>query len=313
MHMMSQAAAPPSGRLSEALGHGKPSMSFEFFPPKTDDAAQRLYRSLTALAPLAPTFVSVTYGAGGTTRRRTHELVLRIHRETNLTVVPHLTCIGSSRRDITEIVAAYAEEGISSLLALRGDPPRDAQESNDASSDFPFAVDLIRFVRREFPQLSVGAACYPEGHKDTPNRLREIDLLKEKVDAGADWLTTQLFFDNHEFYDFRERCTLSGIEVPILAGIMPVTSRVGMVRMAELSPGTRFPAGLLRSVNAAADDGEVSEAGMAWATGQVHDLLSGGVDGVHFYTLNRSKPTIRIYESLGLGGAPPRGTERNRR
>jgi len=306
--MSFQARRPVSGKVADALGRGKPSMSFEFFPPKTEDAARRLYASLKALVPLEPTFVSVTYGAGGTTRQRTHELVLRIHRETNLTVVPHLTCVGSTREETARIIGDYADEGIASILALRGDSPAARPDAvsppeGDRAGDFPYAVDLVRFIRREFPRMCVGAACYPEGHKDTPNRLAEMDLLKEKVDAGVDWLTTQLFFDNHEFYDFKARCELSGIDVPILAGIMPITSREGMTRMAELSPGTRFPAPLLRSLYDAADDGSIRDAGMEWATRQVVDLLSRKVDGIHFYTLNRSKPTLRIYEHLGLHGA----------
>lgn len=308
MSIALQAPGPVSGKLVDVLGQGRPSMSFEFFPPKTEAAARRLYASLKALVPLKPTFVSVTYGAGGATRRLTHEVVLRIHRDTSLTVVPHLTCIGSTREQTARIVADYADEGIASILALRGDPPRSREQPSrevEHEGDFRYAVDLIAFIRREFPGMCVGAACYPEGHRETPNRLIEMDLLKAKVDAGADWLTTQLFFDNHEFYDFRERCTLAGMSVPILAGIMPITSMEGMERMAELSPGTRFPAPLLRSVYDAGDEGAVSEAGLEWATRQVIDLLSTGVDGVHFYTLNRSKPTLHIYENLDLSKAEP--------
>lgn len=277
------------------------SISFEFFPPKTEESAERLYNSIEELVPLEPTFVSVTYGAGGTTRKLTRELVIRIRRKTGLTVVPHLTSVGSSKDEIAEIVGSYYDEGIRNVLALRGDPPKDAPEDfsfEDAA--FPYAQDLVRFIKREFPKMCVGGACYPEGHKETPNRLTELEFLKEKVDAGTDWMVSQMFFDNQEYYDFVARCRLAGIDVPILAGIMPVSTRKGMQKMAELSPGTRFPAGLLKAVDRVTDDSQVRNVGNFWATGQVHELLENEVDGIQFYTLNRSKPTLEIYKSLGL-------------
>ena len=312
-------------RVESLIHRADVSASFEFFPPKSEEAAERLYRSISELIPLEPTFVSVTYGAGGTTRRLTHELVIRIRRMSGLTVVPHLTCLGCDRDEIARIVGTYYDEGIRNILALRGDPPREpdtedrglqfdpaepVQGCAEVSWAFPYAADLVRFIRREFPDISIGAACYPEGHRETPNRLLEMEYLRAKVDAGVDWLVTQLFFDNREFYDFEARCRLAGIEVPILAGIMPITSRKGMFRMAELSPGTRFPAGLLKAIGRVADDAMVRNVGTMWATGQVLDLLENEVDGIHFYTLNRSKPTLEIYRSLGL--ADPGGLEPER-
>ncbi len=286
-------------KVSEILERVKMSISFEFFPPKTEKSAEELFRTVDELIPLTPTFVSVTYGAGGTTRRLTHELVVKIGKMTGITVVPHLTCVGSTKDEIFDIVGQYQDGGIENIMALRGDPPKGETHFVPEKNGFSNATELIRFVRREFPGLGIGAACYPEGHRDTPNRLVEMDYLKEKVDAGADYLTTQLFFDNHEFFDFKARCDFYGINVPILAGIMPIVSRKGMVKIAELSPGTRFPAGLLDAVHRV-DEPNVRRVGIHWATQQVFELLAYKVAGIHFYTLNRSKPTLEIYESLGL-------------
>jgi methylenetetrahydrofolate reductase (NADPH) len=158
----------------------------------------------------------------------------------------------------------------------------------------------VALIRKTFPNMGIGVAAYPEGHAETPNRLREMDYLKAKVDAGADFVCTQFFFDNHDFYDFCERCRIAGVTVPILAGIMPVTSLKGMTRMADLAAGTHFPARLLKALSRAEDDEHVEKVGVHWATEQVSDLIDNGVKGVHFYTLNKSKATLRIYDSLGV-------------
>jgi len=289
-----------SDRVGQIVSRDNTSISFEFFPPKTEKASEQLFRSIEKLIPLKPSFVSVTYGAGGTTRKLTHELVLRIHKMTGISVVPHLTCVGCSRKEIAQIMGTYIDEGIYNILALRGDPQEGEEPVNLRDSDFPYALDLIQFIKKEFPEVSVGAACYPEGHRETPNRLKEMRLLKEKVDAGIEWLITQMFFDNYEFYDFVSRCRMLGIDIPILAGIMPITSKKGMEKMADLSPGTRFPAKLLYSIDQVSDDSLVKNVGVQWATQQVLDLLANQVEGVHFYTLNKSKPTIDIYRNLGL-------------
>ena len=294
-------AGTAKNNVGKIINRGKsPSISFEFFPPKTEEAAETLFRSIERLVPLNPSFVSVTYGAGGTTRQLTHELVLRIRKTTNLTVVPHMTCVGCTKDDMHRIIGEYVDEGITNMLALRGDPPKGEDASIFDQCDFPYALDLIEFIKKEFPSVCVGAACYPEGHKETPNRLREMDLLKKKVDSGVEWLVTQMFFDNHEYYDFVERCRMLGINIPILAGIMPIASKGGMDKMAELSPGTRFPAKLLQGIDWVDDDSLVKNVGIQWATQQVFDLLANDVDGIHFYTLNRSKPTLEIHRNLGL-------------
>lgn len=280
--------------------------SFEFFPPKTDRASEDLFRTIAQLQQLDPSFVSVTYGAGGGTRERTHDLIVRIQRETRLTAVSHLTCVCHSEEELASILDRYAESGIENILALGGDPPQNKIGFNRAADAFQYANQLVEFVKARrglggARGFGVGVAGFPEGHPATPNRLLEMDHLKRKVDAGADYICTQLFFTNHDFYDFRERCELAGIRVPIIAGIMPITSKDNLVRMGDLAGGARFPARLLRAIGRCGDDPEaVAKVGIHWATEQCRDLLDNSVRGIHFYTLNRSDATRRIYENLGV-------------
>jgi methylenetetrahydrofolate reductase (NADPH) len=291
--------------IQDIFAQHRTTFSFEFFPPKTDQAAEELFATIARLQELQPSFVSVTYGAGGSTRERTHDLVVRIERETNLTAVSHLTCVCHTRKEMTQILNRYAKSGVENILALSGDLPRDRADHDRSQDAFRYAEELVRFVRSRTnchdPRgFGVGVAGFPEGHPATPNRLKEMDYLKRKVDAGADYVCTQLFFDNRDFYDFRERCELAGITVPIVAGIMPITSKAGMERMAELALGAKFPAALLRAVNRCTDDAAVARVGIHWATEQCRDLLDHQVRGLHFYTLNKSDATRQIYEYLGV-------------
>ena len=286
--------------IRDLLRQQQPCFSFEFFPPRTPEGAEQLYKTMVDLVLLRPSYVSVTYGAGGSTRELTHGLIIRIREHTGLTVVSHMTCVGSTKADIGEILREYREHGIDDIMALRGDPPKGETSFRQPEGGFAHAADLVAFVRGGFPTMGIGVAGFPEGHPETPNRLIEMDHLKAKVDAGADYICTQLFFDNRDFYDFCERCEIAGITVPIIAGIMPVASLKGMQRMAELALGARFPARLIKSLVRAKDDEYVERVGIHWATEQVRDLIDHGVKGVHFYTLNRSKATLTIYETLGL-------------
>ncbi|MBN1614076.1 MAG: methylenetetrahydrofolate reductase [NAD(P)H] [Deltaproteobacteria bacterium] len=286
--------------IAEVLKGSRINFSFEFFPPRDAEGAERLFATIRDLTPLMPSYVSVTYGAGGSTRELTRDLVVRIQRETKLTVVSHLTCVGACRDEIEEILTKYRSSGIENVMALRGDPPAGQTRFVKSEGGFAYASELVAFIKERFPAMGIGVAGYPEGHAETPNRLREMDYLKEKVDAGADYLCTQFFFDNRDFYDFCERCELAGIRVPIIAGIMPVTTRQGMLRMADLALGTRYPARLLKALSRARDDRHVENVGLHWATEQVRDLIDNGVRGIHFYTLNRSRATLRIYEALGV-------------
>jgi methylenetetrahydrofolate reductase (NADPH) len=295
--------------IRDILNGPQRSFSFEFFPPRGAAAWEDLYLTIRELEALQPTFVSVTYGAGGTTREMTHDLVVRIKQTTTVPPVPHLTCVGHSRAEVSAILHRYAAAGVANILALRGDPPRDQPGYDWSQGEFHQAADLVRHIR-EFNEsgvhpdargFGIGVAGFPEGHPSTPNRMQEMDFLKAKVDEGADYICTQLFFDNHDFLDFRDRCRLAGIEVPIIAGIMPVTSLQGMKRMAELAAGARYPARLIRALNRAnSSPRAVERVGIHYAAEQCAGLLNEGVDGIHFYTLNKSRATIEIFQSLGL-------------
>jgi methylenetetrahydrofolate reductase (NADPH) len=295
--------------IQDILSRTETTFSFEFFPPKNEATAISLYDTISELEPYRPHFVSVTYGAGGSTRELTHDLVVRIKQETTLDPIPHLTCVCHSEAEIGSILERYAGAGVNNILALGGDPPKGLEY--DRSKDaFQHAADLVRFIKNfaghpDSRGFGIGVAGFPEGHPATPNRLLEMDFLKAKVDEGADYIVTQLFFDNRDFFDFRERCELAGIRIPIVAGIMPVTSTQGLRRMAELAAGAKFPAKLLRALGRAGDDQEMIEKiGIHYAAEQCADLLDHQVRGIHFYTLNRSAATRQIYESLGLRISP---------
>ena len=293
--------------IQEIFAREPLTFSFEFFPPKDEDAAP-FQAMVSDLASLDPSFVSVTYGAGGKARRKTHETVVKLKNENKLEPVAHLTLVCHSKDEIREILTNYAMESIGNLMVLGGDPPRDMPNHDRSQDAFRYAAELVKYVK-EFNQLGIhphkdgfgiGVAGFPEGHPGTPNRLKEMQHLKAKIDAGADYICTQLFFDNAEFYDFRERCELEGIKVPIVAGIMPVVSKPNMERMAELSGGTRYPAKLLKAVRACTNNAEVKEVGIAWAIDQCRDLLKNGVSGIHFYTLNQSDATRQVMRRLGI-------------
>jgi len=298
--------------IRDILAVSEPSLSFEFFPPRDAPGWEDLYQTIRELEPLRPSFVSVTYGAGGNTRELTHELVLRLKQTTSIPPVPHLTCVGHTEAEIHSILERYAAAGVGNILALRGDPPANQPDYDWSQGDFHHAVDLVRFIRKfnesgghPNPQgFGIGVAGFPEGHPDTPNRMAELDFLKAEVDAGADYICTQLFFDNHDFLDFRDRCRLRGIGVPILAGIMPVSSLQGMKRMATLAGGARYPAKLIRALNRANSNPEaVKRIGIQYAAEQCANLLNENADGIHFYTLNKSRATREIYHNLGLNAS----------
>jgi methylenetetrahydrofolate reductase (NADPH) len=283
--------------------------SFEFFPPKSETGSDTLFKTVADLERLDPAFVSVTYGAGGSTRDLTNNLVVRINKETKLNAMPHLTCVCHSAEEIDALLVRYAEQGISNILALRGDAPATACRHDHKNDAYQYAAQLVAAIQRfndrgSHPNgkgFGVAVAGFPAGHPSTPNRLLEMDHLRAKVDAGADCIITQLFFDNSTFLDFRDRCRLAGIDVPILAGIMPVTTLSGMRRMADLALGTHFPAKLMRALDRTnGHDESVRRVGVHWATQQCADLLDAGVDGIHLYTLNKSTATRDIYSSLGV-------------
>lgn len=277
----------------------RPTLSFEFFPPKSDEGSEELLKTVHELGKLNPAFVSVTYGAGGTTRERTRSVVQRILGETKVPTIPHLTCIGHSPEEMRDILDHYASDEVGTILALRGDPPRDRPDYDRDGDHFKYAVDLIRFLKEHTHPFEVGVAGFPEGHPATLNRLAEMDFFKAKVDAGADYICTQLFFDNHDYLDYRDRCDFAGIDLPIVAGIMPITTISSMRRMAELAAGSRFPAKLLRALDRAGDDpAGIRQAGIDYATEQCQGLIDQGASGLHLYTLNKSSGTREIAKAL---------------
>lgn len=295
--------------IQDVFAQHRTTTSFEFFPPRDPHAAENLFATIRQLEELKPSFVSVTYGAGGSTREMTHQLVVRIKTETALPAISHLTCVCHTEDEIRGILVRYADKGIDNILALGGDPPKDRMDWDRGRDGFRYAGELVAFIQKfnasglhPNPKgFGIGVAAYAEGHPATPNRLLEMDYLKAKVDAGADYICTQLFFNNADFYDFRDRCSLAGINIPIVAGIMPVLSEKGLKRMAELAAGMRYPAPLLRAIARCNGDAEaVERVGIHWATEQCRDLLDHGVRGIHFYTLNKSDATRRIFSSLGL-------------
>ena len=285
--------------------------SFEFFPPSTSKGWSVLEEAISKLVPLNPDFVSVTYGAGGSTRDKTHELVLKLKGNQVLDPIPHLTCVEHNEMEIQQILERYARAGVSNILALRGDVPVDSSSAHPFEH-FAHASDLVRTIKQfnesgshsDSRGFGISIAGFPEGHPETPNTLTQMDHLKAKADMGADVVFTQLFFDNNAFFDWRDRCTLAGIDLPIVAGIMPIVSMQGLNRMAELAAGTRFPASLLRALERGQDDPEaVKRIGTHWATEQCLDLLDKGVSGIHFYTLNKSEATLEVFKTLGMKSA----------
>lgn len=290
--------------ILDLIARGKPTLSFEFFPPAHVAAREELMAQADLLDGAEPDFVSVTYGAGGGTRERTFDVVNRLRGRRP---VPHLTCVGHTRQEVRGILTRYATEGVGNILALRGDPPRNGA---GAAGEFACATDLVAFIRAfsRHPDprgFGIGVAGFPEGHPATPNRMEEMDHLKAKVDAGADYICTQLFFDNHDFHDFRDRCDLAGIRVPIIAGIMPLTSIAGMRRVSGLAGGARIPARLQRALRRAGADSEaVRQVGIHHAAAQCADLLDHGVAGLHFYSLNRADAVLSILGRIGLAAVP---------
>ena len=284
-------------RICDLYGRGDPVVSFEFFPPKTAAGYGGLYRAIAELKQLGPGFVSVTWGAGGSTRRRTAELVVQIQRELGLTAMAHMTCVGSPAEELAEALDGLAGAGIENVLALRGDPPRDQPHFRAPPGGFRHADELIAFIRARWP-LCIGGACYPEMHPEAESAEADLAHLKRKVDAGASFLITQLFFEPEHYFRFVARARAAGIDVPIVPGIMPVISVQNARRMANLCRA-EIPAALEVELEAAGDDEAATlELGVTWATDQCHTLLAGGAPGLHFYTLNRSPAARRVHENL---------------
>ncbi|MFI5053051.1 MAG: methylenetetrahydrofolate reductase [Acidimicrobiia bacterium] len=281
-------------KIHELLQAG-PTFSFEFGPPRTEEMERTLERTLGELEPLGPSYVSVTYGAGGSTRERTHDLVVQILRETSMTPMAHLTCACHTRAELVEIVARYAQAGIENILALGGDPPKDLDLP---PGELQYAIELVRLVRAT-GDFSIGVAAHPEPHPRSASRAADRLHTAEKL-AEADFAITQFFFDADHYFDLVEGLRTYGVDKPVIPGIMPVTSIASVKRMAEMQ-GSEFPPWLLAKLEAVGDDpAAVRAVGIAEATKLCRALLDGGAPGLHFYTMNRSNATREIYENLGL-------------
>jgi len=285
-------------RIRDLFSGARPVFSFEFFPPKTDEGEQKLSETVHRLKELGPSFVSVTK-TGGKPAEKTIELTARLKHEVGVEAMSHMTCATAGRTEMNRIFELIRDAGIENVLPLRGDPPADQPGFVRPPDGFGYANELVRFLReRDFPFCLAGAA-YPEKHQEAPSPEVDLANLKAKVDAGVDFLITQMFYRNAEYFAFVERARAVGITVPIVAGIMPIASKSGMMRMAELALGAKFPAALLRAVARCADDQAVARVGIHWATEQCRDLIDNNVRGIHFYTLNRSDATMQIYQTLG--------------
>ena len=284
-------------RIDQILDDRRPVFSFEFFPPKTDEGQRNLEQALQDLKEDRPDYVSVTYGAGGTTRERTVEITKWIKKELGLEAMAHLSCVGEPTTRLREILAEIGEAGIENVLALRGDPPRGESEWTPHPEGLHYSTQLADMIRSDYGYCT-GGACFPEVHPEARDSESDLRFLKEKVDAGATFLITQLFFDNELYFDFVARAREAGIDVPIVPGIMPITNYKQIKTITGMC-GATIPAELSRELDERADDSEaVAELGTAYAALQCSDLLARGAPGIHFYTLNKSPATRAILAAL---------------
>ncbi len=282
-------------KIDKILGKNRPLLSFEFFPPKKLESEYILHETVEVLSRFSPDFVSVTYGAGGSTRDNTLRWTLDIKEKYGLDVMMHLTCVASSRSDIQEIAITLKEYGISNILALRGDPPKDLP-ADMLKDDFHFAFELVKYLR-ELNGFSIGVAGYPEGHLEAPSLEKDVEYLKKKVDAGASFVITQLFFDNRYFFDFMDRALAAGVTVPIIPGIMPIVN-IGQVQKFTQMCGATVPDPIVRDMDGR-DSDDMMKIGVDYAILQCQQLLEAGAAGLHFYTLNRNHATEKVLEVVG--------------
>ena len=282
-------------KLSQILGKDKITLSFEVFPPKTEANYEAVKKAALDVAALNPSYMSVTYGAGGSTRANTVQIASAIQQQYGITAISHLTCVGATKEDIDHTLDSMKEAGIENVLALRGDRPKDFE--GEPFTDFHYASELVEHIKAR-GDFCVGGACYPEGHVDAHNKKEDITYLKKKVDAGCDYLTTQMFFDNSLLYSYLYRIREKGITIPVIAGIMPVTSGSQLKRIAQMS-GSYMPARFLSLVDKYGDNpAAMKQAGIAYATDQIIDLLANGIKGIHVYTMNKPDVAAQIQSNI---------------
>lgn len=286
--------------IRDAYGAGKFGLSFELFPPKTAEGMTSLDQHVGELVKFRPSFVTCTFGAGGSTQDRTLEVIAGVRAKYKVPVATHLTCVGLTTPEIRGYLQRAVEQGVHNVVALRGDPPRGETAFKPVAGGFSYANELVGFIRREFAALGIAVAGYPETHQEAPSPQADLENLKRKVDAGGDAVVTQLFYNNADFFRFRDRCVELGISVPIVPGLLPVTNLAQIQRIASLC-GAKLPPRFIAALEKHADDAQGQfEAGVEFAIEQCRELLEAGVPGVHFYVLNKSEATRRVLTELQL-------------
>jgi len=283
--------------LKERFAEDKPLFSVEFFPPKDEAGGLRMLKTAALIQPYKPDFVSITYGAGGGTRSTTLRYAKLLQQEHGFEVMPHLTCVGHTRDELLEILEEFAQAGFRNIMALRGDPPKGETTFKPVAGGLSYGSDLVCLIRENFPEFGIGVGGYPEKHPEADSMGIDLKNLKTKVDAGADFITTQLFFNNSVYHDFVERCRKGGIEIPVLPGLLPVLS-IGQVRRFCAMCEAGLPSQLERNLENTDETGQ-PVVGAKWALEQIKDLLSRGAPGYHLYALNKSQSTLQILEGLG--------------
>jgi methylenetetrahydrofolate reductase (NADPH) len=286
-------------KFAEAYRDGKFGLSFELFPPKTPAGEEALWRNLNELVAHRPSFITCTYGAMGSTRDKTLEIVCEVRRRYRLPVASHVTCVGSTVEQLTQYLETARESGVENIVALRGDPPKGEATFQAVEGGLRYANELVALIRRQFPSFGIAVAGYPETHQEAPNAEADLANLKRKVDAGGDVVITQVFYDNTDFFRFRERCEGLGIRAPVIPGILPVTNCAQVKRITSMCKA-RLPESFLAELETAGDDENAQfEVGVEYATRQVCELLEEGIAGLHFYVMNKSPATVRVLEAAG--------------
>jgi len=287
-------------RLPEIYASTPFALSFELFPPKTEAGVETLFRTAATLVEFEPTYITCTYGAGGSTQDRTLEIAARVRREFRLPVATHLTCVGRTADQIRDYLRRAVEADVQNVVALRGDPPKGETKFTATEGGFGYANELVEMIRADFPDMGIAVGGYPEVHQEAESPEADLDALKRKVDAGAHAIITQLFYDNTDFFRFRDQCEAAGIGVPLIPGLLPVTNVKQIKRIASLC-GARLPDDFLEQLEACGDDADAQfEVGVEQATAQTQGLIDGGVPGIHYYVLNKSEAASRVLKAVSL-------------